>query len=321
MANISLSYKNSLLNYEQARLLLVSQTSKSYYALVAQKDRITVLEAAMRLASEQLERDRVARQSGYIGELDYLSAQVSTERAKLSYNQALSDYQNAMGLFLTALGIDSGKTVVLTGKPEISKLSLDTDALITEKLPQRPDLVSQRNVIQRLKNARTGTFLSAKGPQINLSASWGASPGKGIDDLIGAGVSVSIPIDSWIPRSKDDQTVKQSDADYRKARLELQNMENNAKQEIRSYTDRISNTWTEVEIARLQANYAQRAYELAEQAYRRGTMRFLDYETTRNRLIDTQQQQLQSELNYKILVLDLASALNMKEEELKNYSR
>jgi outer membrane protein TolC len=321
MANISLAYKNSLLNYEQARRLLVSQTSKSYFALVAQKDRINVLEAAMRLASEQLERDRIARQSGYVGELDYLSAQVSTERAKLSYNQAVSDYQNALGLFLTALGLDGGRTVVLTGKPEISKLSLDMDALITGKLLQRPDLVAQRNEIQRLKTARTESFLSTKGPQLDLSATWGASPNNGFDDFLGAGVYVRIPVDPWIPRTKGDQTVKQSSAEYQKALLELQDMENNARQEIRSYTDRISTTWTEVEIARLQAGYAQRAFDLAEQAYRRGTMRFLDYETTRNRLIDTQQQQLQSELNYKILVLDLASALNMKEEELMNYSR
>jgi outer membrane protein TolC len=275
----------------------------------------------MRLASEQLERDRIARQNGYIGELDFLSAQVSTERAKLSYNQALSDYQNALRLFLAALGIEGGKTVVLEGKPEISKLSLDSDALIAVKLPQRPDLAAQRNEIQRLKNARTETFLSAKGPQLNLSATWGASLDKGLNDFLGAGVSVSIPVDPWIPGTKGDQTVSRSGAEYKKAVLELQNMEENAKQEIRSYTDRISNTWTEVEIARLQAGYAQRAFELAEQAYRRGSMRFLDYETTRNRLIETQQQQLQSELNYKILVLDLASALNMEEEELKNYSR
>jgi outer membrane protein TolC len=236
----------------------------------------------------------------------------------LLYNQALSDYQNALGLFLVALGLDGGKPVVLTGKPEISKLSLDMDTLIADKLLQRPDLVAQRNEIQRLKTARTESFLSTKGPQLILSGTWEAPPNK---EFIGAGAYVRIPVDPWIPRSKGDQMVKQSNAEYQKALLDLQDMENNARQEIRSYTDRIRNTWTEVEIARLQASYARRAFELAEQAYRRGTMRFLDYETTRNALIDTQQQQLQSELNYKILVLDLASALNMKEEELINYSR
>jgi len=321
MANISLAYKNSLLNYEQARRILINQTSKTFYSLIAQMERLTFLEGARRLALEQLERDRIARQSGYVGELDYLSAQVSAERAKLAYNRALTDYQNALGKFLVALGLDVREAVRLEGKPEITKISLDSDALIAECLAQRPDLIAQHNEIKRLKNARTDSFLSTKGPSVNLSADWRASLKGGFDDLISAGISVSIPIDPWVPRTKGDQAVKSSNANYQKAVLELKDMENNARQEIRSYTDSINNTWTEVEIARLQASYARRAYELAEQSYRRGTMNFLDYETARNRLSDAQQQLLQSELNYKILVLDLASVLNIEEDELKKYSR
>jgi outer membrane protein TolC len=275
----------------------------------------------MRLALDQLERDRIARQSGYVGELDYLSAQVSAERAKLSYTRALTDYRNALGKFLVALGLEATETVTLEGKPEIAKLDLNPDMLITERLTQRPDIIAQHNEIDRLKNAHTESFLSTKGPSVNVSASWGASVKNGMNDLINAGVSVSIPIDPWVPRTKGDLAVKNSKVNYEKAVLELKNMENNARQEIRSYTDSISNTWTEVEISRLQASYAQRAYQLAEQSYRRGTMNFLDFETARNRLNDAQQQQLQSELNYKILVLDLASALNIEEHELIKYSR
>ena len=322
MANISLAYKNSLLNYEQARRLLINHTSKIFFSLTAQMERVLFLEGAMRLALEQLERDRIARQSGYVGELDYLSAQVGAERAKLAYNRASADYQNDLGKFLAALGLDISDTVTLSGKPAIAKLTLDPDILIIERLGQRPDIVAQHNEIERLKNARTGNLLSNKGPSVNLSADWGISSANNrLKDLISASISVSIPIDPWIPGTTGDQAVKRSNANYQKALLDLQNLGDNAKQEIRSYTDSISNTWTEVEIARLQSTYAQRAYELAEQAYRRGTMNFLDFETARNRLIDARQQLFQSELSYKILVLDLASVLNMEEGELIKYSR
>ncbi|MCL1814409.1 MAG: TolC family protein [Treponema sp.] len=321
MANISLAYKNSLLNYEEARRVLINETSKTFYSLLAQKNNLQVLEGTMRLAMDQMERDRIARQSGYVGELDFLSAQVSSERAKLAYNRALTDYQNALGKFLVALGLVPQETLVLEGNPGITALFLDPEALINERLARRPDLIAQRNEIERLKNARTESFLSAKSPSIDLSASWGASLNNGFADTVIARAAVTIPFDSWMPRTKADQTVKRSGAEYQKARLELQNMENNARQEIRSYADSISNTWTELEIARLQASYAQRAYELAERSYRTGTMNFLDFETVRNRLTEARQQQLQSELNYKILVLDLASSLNMEEGELQNYSK
>ena len=236
------------------------------------------------------------------------------------------DYQNSLGKFLAALGLDTGGqvqqgTIELEGKLEITPLSLDSQALINDRLTQRPDMIAQRNEIERLKNSRTESFLSNKAPSVDLSASWGGSKKNGFDDTVSAGISVTIPIDPWIPRTKSDQTVKRSNAEYQKAQMELQNMENNVRQEIRSCADSIRNTWAEVEITRLQAGYAQRAYELAEQAYRRGTMNFLNFETTRNRLTEARQQQLQSELNYKILVLDLASSLGMKEEELLHYSR
>jgi len=322
MANISLAYKNSLLNYEQARRLLAIQTTKTFYSLLAQKNNLGVLEGTMRLASEQLERDRIARQNGYVGELDFLSAQVSAERAKLSYNRAQTDYRNALSKFLFALGQEARQeTVELEGNLEIAGLSLDTEALISEQLSQRPDIQAQRNEIERLKQAHTESFLSSKGPTVNLSTTWGASAKNGPDDTVSAGISVTIPIDPWIPKTKTDQAVKRSEAEYKKASLELQNMENTAQQEIRFYTDSIANTWAEVEITRLQAGYAQRAYELADRAYRSGTMNFLSFETARNRLTEARQQQLQSELNYKILLLDLAASLNMDEAELRRYAR
>jgi outer membrane protein TolC len=316
MKTISLAYKSGLLNFEQARRHLVLETTKSFYDLVAQKDNLQVLEAAMRLAVEQLERDRIARQNGYVGELAYLSSSLSAEQAKLDYNRAFSEYHNELGNFLAALGMEQGD-VSLEGAIEIAELNLDSEDLIRSYLPRRPDLIFQNNELERLKNARNAAVLSAKAPSVDLSASWGAAYPGGFNDVVSAGISVTIPINPWIPRTIQNQALKVPAAAYEKALLELENVERNARQEIRNYAESIRNTWAEVEIARLRLQYAERAHELAEQAYRTGTMNFLDYETMRNNLTQSRQKLLQSELAYKILVLDLASSLDMDEAELR----
>jgi multidrug efflux system outer membrane protein len=282
---------------------------------------LEVLEGAMKLAGDQLERDRISRQNGYLGELDFLSSTFSAENARLQYNRALSDYRIALGNFLSALGQPAAgaEGVVLEGTAEITKLNLDAEALIRTGLPRRPDILLQYNEIERLKNARNETALSAKGPSVNLGASWGVSRADGFDDTVSAEVSVTIPIDPWIPRTKRDQEVKRASAQYQKALLELQDMENAARQEIRGYADNIRNTWMELEIARLQAASAERSYELASQAYRQGAMNFFNFETVRNRLTAARQELLQSEFDYKILVLDLAASLNMEEGELHTF--
>lgn len=321
MKNISLAYKSGLLNYEQASRQLLAETSRTFYTLLAGKMNLEVLEGAMRLAGDQLERDRVSRQNGYIGELDFLSSTFSAEDAGLKYNRALSDYRIGVGNFLFALGLAAAEAegVVLEGTAEITKLDLDAEALIRTGLPRRPDIMLHHNEIERLKNARNETALSAKGPSVSLGASWGASRANGFDDTVSADVSVTIPIDPWIPRTKRDQDVKRASAAYQKALLELGDMENAARQEIRGYADNIRNTWRELEIARLQAASAERAYELASQAYRQGAMNFFNFETVRNRLTAARQGLLQSEFDYKILVLDLAASLNMEEGELRNF--
>jgi len=316
MKTISLAYKSGLLNFEQARRQLVLETTKSFYDLLAQKDNLQVLEAAMTLAVEQMERDRIARQNGYVGELTYLSSSLSAEQAKLDYNRALSEYHNGMGNFLAALGMEQGD-ISLEGALEITGLDLDAEELIRTYLPRRPDLLFQNNELERLKNARTAAVLSAKAPSVDLSASWGASYPNGFNDVVSAGISVTIPINPWIPRTIQNQALRSPGAAYEKALLELQNVERNARQEIRNSTESIRNTWAEVEIARLRVQYAERAQDLAEQAYRTGAMNFLDYETMRNNRTQARQKLLQSELTYKILVLDLASSLDMEEAELR----
>ena len=321
MANISLAYRNSLLNYEQARRILINNTSKAFYSLLAQRNYLDVLEGTMQLAAQQFERDRIARQSGFMGELDFLSSQLSSERARLAYNRVQTEYRNNVGQFLTALGLDNAETVELDGSPPVLRvLVLDPERLIAERLFLRPDIIAQRNEIDRLKNSRNESILSARAPSVNLSASWGASVDNGFDDTVSAGISVTIPIDSWIPGTRTAQSINRDSGEYQKAILELENMERNARQEIRFFTENIGDTWTEVEINRLQVQNSQRAYQLAEQSYRAGGMNFFNFETTRNRLTEARQQLLQSELNYILLVLDLALILNLTAEELLHYS-
>jgi multidrug efflux system outer membrane protein len=302
---------------------LANQTAKTFYDLIARRNNLQALEASMSLAADQLARSRAARQSGYVGELDFLSASLSAERARLAYNRARSDYRFALGDFLAALGLEENageEAYTLTGELVIVRLDLDTERLINEGLKRRPDLLALRNEAERLKNARNESFLSAKGPQVNLSASWGASLENGFDDTASAGISVTIPVDPWIPRSTKDQAVRQARTNYEKALLDLEDRERNARREIENAAESLRNTWAEVEIARLQNDYARRAFELASDAYRRGTMNFLDYEQIRNNQNDARQQLLQSELNYRILALDLALSLNMEAEELADYA-
>jgi outer membrane protein TolC len=312
----ALEYRIALITYENQRRSLIIETAKTFYSLLAEEQNLLVLESARQLAEEQLQRDRVARQSGYLGELDFLSSSLSAETAKLNHSSALSDYSTGLGKFLVGLGLDQHIQVRLQGTIEIVRFSGDPEELIAEALPRRLDLNVQRFGIELQEYKHAAAVLAAKAPSLDFNGSWGGTSSRGWDKTISAGVSVSIPLDPWIPNSKRNQTLQSAGVETEKARLDLTDKENAARTEIRSLVLGLENGWNEVETARLRVSIAERVYELSEQGYRRGTLNFLDFETVRNRLTTARQELLQSEIKYKLLFLDLAYALNADEAEL-----
>jgi multidrug efflux system outer membrane protein len=124
-------------------------------------------------------------------------------------------------------------------------------------------------------------------------------------------VTVNIPIDSWIPGTRQNQTVRAASNELEKAMLDLQNTETQAKNQIRSLVMRLNSTWENLTITRRRVEIAQRTVELSEIGFRNGTVEFRDLEDRRRDLSDARQRLLQGEFSYQSLILDLAAALNM----------
>jgi len=198
----------------------------------------------------------------------------------------------------------------------------DSEALILEYLPKRPDIVNQRQTIDRLELGLKQNNLSSKAPSLSLSASWSGGPprnsgltGKFTDSLSGS-LSVTVPIDPWIPGTRSNQNLRSAGVEVEKACLDLVSTETSAKSQIRTLCESLKNSWRSIEIARLRAEIAQRTYELSDAGFQSGIVEYLSFENTRNDYADARYRLLQSELSYMNIVLDLATALNVDWETL-----
>jgi outer membrane protein TolC len=323
MKSISLAYRQKLLGLEDARRLLSLQIAKDFYSLAAREQNLLVFENAKKLAEEQVERDTAAWQNGYKGELEYLQGRLSAEQADLDYQKALAEYRNALAEFCAALGLD-GAAIRLSGAVEIKRIFPDPEKLTGEYLPRRPDLAAKRNAVEHSAMEEKQKALSAKAPSLSLSANWGAQAAddfawKG-DSSLGASVRLSIPVNPWIPRTKENRELKAAAAAVEIARIDFEDAWEKARREIRLLCANLETAWNEAGLSRLQLEIAGRSYELSEEAYRIGAMSFVDFEIARNKYTEAQQGLLAGELNYKLLVLDLAFALNISESELAGLS-
>jgi multidrug efflux system outer membrane protein len=327
MKRIELAYRGQLLSYENASKQLEIQVIKSFLNLVSRKETIAFMEESLDVAEKILERDRVAREHGMLSELQWLNSRLSAERARYNLSDAITTYQNELGPFLTTLGMDVGMDINFTGNVEIVPVNYNPEELILEYLPKRPDIIAQRQTIERLElTKKISTSNNPRLPSLSLDTQWrGGSPNnnsKGFDapftDSLSGSLTVNIPIDSWIPGTRQNQSLRSADAEVEKAKLDLQNTETNAKNNIRLLVSNLNNTWESLQIAQLRMEIAQHTVDATEKGFINGIVEFRELENVRKDLTDYRQQLIRQEYAYQSLLLDLAAALNVDWRTLTN---
>jgi multidrug efflux system outer membrane protein len=263
------------------------------------------------------EKNQVAFQNGLIGQLSVLQSRLSLETARLNLSRAEASYAAKRGDFLVLLGLDPGLDVTIPGDIDIERVEADPEALIREYLGKRPDIIAQRNTIERLELTREQTALSARSPSLTLSTQWsGSGSGGSFANSLSLGLNLGVPLDAWIPGTRSSQTIRSAQMEVEKAQLDLRDTENRAMSEIRSLTENLRNSWGGIEIARLRVEIAERTYQLSEEGFRNGAVESLTLEDARNSMAQARQQLLEGELAYQTMILDLAAALNISWNEL-----
>jgi outer membrane protein TolC len=316
MKNIRLAYQTRLLNYEDARNQLEIQITKIFFSLIADRDNLASLEYIVQLAQRQHERDEVAFRNGYVGEMTLLQSRLGRENARYNLSAAQSAYANRMGDFFSLLGIAHDADMALEGKIEIVKIEVEPESLIRQYLPQRPDIISKRQEIERLENADKQATFSGRAPSLRLSADWNSLNFNPFADRLSGSATLTIPIDPWVSASRTGQSIRAARLAVEKARLDLQSVESAAMTQIRSLAAGLRNSWDGIEIARLGLGLAERGYELTEQGFRNGTVESLRLEDARNNLVNARQRLLQTELSYFNMILDISAALNISWKDL-----
>jgi len=309
---IKMAHQDKLLEYEDAKNQLSIQITKMFYSLVADNENLLLLEEIFNLAQRQLTRSEVSFRNGIVGELTLTQSRLAAEDARYNLSAAKTTYESSMAEFLAMLGMSiEEKNITLLDEVNVIKIEADSEALINQYLPKRPDIVKKTQDIKRLEAVSSRDSLSARAPSLDLSINWGSSAFDPFSDSISATAQVNIPIDPWIPGTKQAQSIKNSSDDIKKAKLDLEMTEKSAKTQIRSLSVLLKNSWNGILIARLSLEAAQRSHQLTEQGFNNGTVELLTLQDARNNMASARQRLLRTELLYFDRILDLSSALNI----------
>jgi outer membrane protein TolC len=320
MKLLTLAYQRQLLSHEDVRRLLEIDTAQKFYDLVAEREGLAQLGDTLNLAERQLERHRIGRANGMISEAALLQSRLAVETARYELSSAQAVYANGLGLFLSGLGLPPETPARLEGEFNIRKIELDPEELIRDFLPRRPDIELQRQAIAEFELTERQAVLGRRAPSLDLSLNWQGGPGgsagstraitNAFSDTVSGSLTLNIPINPWIPGTKESQALRNAKSGIEKALLDLKSTEDAAAAQIRSLMANLRNSWESLEIARLREEIARRSYEYSEQGFLSGSVEALILENSRNSLAEARYQLLRGELAYQKLVLDLARAIN-----------
>jgi outer membrane protein TolC len=328
-----LDYEEGLISLETAQKRLALDVKKTFYNLILLQKNTELMQQNIETAERRYEQAKINYENGLVSEYDMLSAQVALENLKPSLKDMEIGYASALSAFKQLLGVDRKTDIRIVGSissearrdaghPD-KALELDADALIRGYVDNRLDIRALKHSIKSLDNLKNITFTSFF-PSVTLSYlmdpvfqgdpfrdPWFADVvGDWEQKAGGFSVTLSLSLDTLIPNSQTQVTLKDNTDALRQAEISLAQARQGAEIEIETLVANLEKSIESIDTLRLNVRLAERAYNLAEEAYNAGSKELLEVQNADLELQKAKLEVLKEEYNYTVGLLDLEYAIN-----------
>jgi outer membrane protein TolC len=316
-----LSYDSQSLSYETAKNQLISSVRKQFYYLLANKENLELVKKNLDLAEKRYIQTKTNFENGLASELSVLESRNSYESIRPSYTNTKTSYETQLMSFKNLLGLDLNQEIDVTGSLDTPVLDLDASSLINKFMAKRLDVQSAVKNLDIQENLKEATNFSKRTPSISLSGDWSNYTYDTSDldwnDAVSLTLSLSLPLNGFIPGSEDTLEINDTAREVEQARLQLQEIMDSAEQDIHTLVMQLEGYLENIEITAFSVELAQRTYEMTESAYEFGTKELLDLEDAQNKLLSANEDLLQSRYSYLSGLIDLEYALNSTLDEIQ----
>jgi outer membrane protein TolC len=261
--------------------------------------------------------------NGYITELDLLKTRAGLSSLGPALLGLQNGYEQLLMVFRMDLGLDLDQELTLQGKVEVSPENWDADDLVERFLPGRTD-IQQLLVNQKiLENVKSLNFNQGRLPALILG--WTYSPYQadpfdtdkwGEDGFSGdngsLSVTVSVPLDDWLPRSGTANKIKEAQDNIDRLGYQKELALLAAEMEIRNLVMSLNTSREKLSVLAESVEINEQSLKMSRESYDNGGIALLDLETAENDLLQAETDLLSEKFNYISSLLDLEKALNTR---------
>lgn len=314
-------FEAGLITWEQTRADTERSIRKLFYGLLLQQESVALQQKMLSNAQIRSAQNETGYKNGLVSELAFLQARVAYENQKPAVLKAEQEFKSQLGMFAFLLGLPLNSDIKLEGSIEPVFVDFDAEKLIADYVSRRADaLLLQKNIeLMRIR-------LSAMNLQIftpSLSLSYGFQPvvsditknwfdDKNYADGGSFSASLAWNLTNMLPFSSTRQQAKTLQANLQKTEIQYATLLQKGEMEIRTLTDKLTQSRTVIEAGKSGSDLAQRSYDMTREAYRNGTAELLSLRDAEAQLIQARLSLASEKYNYLSNLLDLEYALQTK---------
>ena len=311
----SLKYESGKTSYEEAVRQIELNVRKLFYSLLYTKESINLQQRNMETARLRYENNRDKYNPGQLSELDLLQSQYSYESQRPSIESAEIAYQNNIASFKQMLGIPQNEKIELSGA--LSDAIPPESFSFTQTVEELPSVKKIKASIAQQKNSLLATRFSAYGPSLSASYSWGLNGNDKVEEFKqhqenhSLSLSVSIPLDGFIPWSTGSQNIQNQKANLKDLELQLENERTTAELSLQNSIKNILQKQSQMEMLNRNVEIAQKAYDMTLTAYNHGSRDLLTLQNASDSLLKAKTDRESLIYNLISSVLDLENTLGI----------
>ncbi|MFW5802154.1 MAG: TolC family protein, partial [Spirochaeta sp.] len=322
------AYENQQMQLEDARRSIEMQVRKSFYSILLQQESLALSEQRLQAAQERLNEVRQNYQAGLVDELTLRQTQVAVENQRPAILRQQQGLETAKRNLASTIGIQSLQGVSIAGSIDTETLRLRDSEALLQFIDENADVRTAR---QNIRGLQTQIDATRAGMLPTISFSLSANPVLSGDpwssDVFDTEnwneqggsfrITLTQPLDPLLPGSGTRLDIANQRDRLRQTELQVE--QNRQGTELQTMQITAAITATEETIASLQSNVAlaERAFELAEEAYESGLREYSVVRDAEIDLADARLQLLQEQHQYIDLLLDLENLLNTPIENLQ----
>ncbi len=318
------NYEAGLIAWEQARQQTERNVRKAFYGILLQSQSLKLSRDKLAVAEERLKQVTANYRNGLLPELTFLQTRLGVEMQKPQIMEAELALAQQKSLFAFLIGLPVGTDFEPKGVIEPKLVAVDADALVASKLEGRLDLLALRKNAELLSTQLSASRLQRFTPSLSISQSFmpRLSPvdldwldGDNWKDSSGSlSFTLAWNLTGLLPFSTQGNAGADTVDGLRKLELAAKQARDNAEIEVRNLARKLEKIRSSLGTMELNVTTAEKAFALSEQAYRAGTLEYLDLKDAENTLLQARLGVLSERFNYVSTLLDLETAVNARLE-------